>query len=208
MKEWKIYDYKNEPIKWEKVPYLTIEEYPWYKKGDKQKTTVQIAISQNNIHIHAKSEDKYIRATAKNLNDPVHEDSCFEFFVTPWNKKSEAYFNIEVNCMGVLLMAYHPNKNDKVRITKEQAKTMTIESSLKDSKSLEDNSQWELNIVVPIALLEEMANREVEKDVWFGNFYRCGGAKDDQYAAWNAIDFPEPSFHQPFQFGKLLVQEA
>ena len=172
MKEWTIYDYKDGEINWKEVPHLTINEYPWYTKGDKQNTTVQIAIIQNNIHIHAKADDKYIRATAEKLNDPVHEDSCFEFFVTPWDQKSEAYFNIEVNCMGTLYMAYHPNKNEKTRITQEQAKGLTVESSLKDSKSLKENTQWELNVVVPIALLEEMANKEIRKDTWYGNFYR------------------------------------
>lgn len=207
MKEWTIYDYNNEEINWKELPRLTINEYPWYTKGDKQNTTVQIAITQNNIHIHAKADDKYIRATAEQLNDPVHEDSCFEFFVTPWDQKSQAYFNIEVNCMGTLYMAYRSDKNKKTMITKEQAKSIIIESSLKDNQSFKDILQWELNVVIPIALLEEMANKKIEKETWYGNFYRCGGAKDDQYAAWNTIDFPEPSFHQPLQFGKLVVKE-
>lgn len=207
MKEWEIKDYKNQAINWGQVPVLTIDQYPWYEKGLKQKTEVKIAISKDNIYIHAKAEDKHIRSRAKNLNDPVHEDSCFEFFVSPWPEKSESYFNIEMNCTGVLYMAYHEVVGEKLLVTKEQAEQITIESSLAAVEHIAEEKEWELKVVVPISLLEEMSGKKIEKDIWYGNFYRCGGEEDDQYAAWNPLESKQPNYHLPMQFGKLIIKE-
>lgn len=205
MKEWNIKDYKDTAINWGQVPVLEINEYPWYEKGLKQETKAQLAIYQDKIYIRAKAQDKYIKCDAKELNDPVYEDSCFEFFVTPWDQKSQSYFNIEINCMGVLYMAYKDGKGGKKMISKEQSRQISIKSSLKESKDIDKELGWELEIIVPIGLLEEISEKEIKKDVWHGNFYRCGGKEDDQYASWNPIEFEKPSFHQPMQFGRLII---
>lgn len=209
MKQWEIKDYKNEEVNWSELPSLTIDEYPWYKEGLKQKTRVQIGVSSDTIYIHAKAEDKHIRARARNLMDPVHEDSCFEFFVTPWDQRSTSYFNIEMNCMGVLYMAYHDGSSGedvKTFISKDQAKAISIESSLKDVKDIKLEKGWELKIKLPISLLEEMSGKDIKKDVWYGNFYRCGGEVDDQYAAWSPLEFEKPNYHLPMQFGKFIIK--
>ncbi len=209
MKEWAIKDYKNKQVDWRELASLTIDNYPWYEKGLKQTTEVKIAISKDSIHIYVKAQDKHICARAKKLMDPVHEDSCFEFFVTPWDQRSTSYFNIEMNCMGVLYMAYHDGSSGedvKTFISKDQAKAITIESSLKDVKDIKAEKGWELNIILPISLLEEMSGKEIKKDVWYGNFYRCGGEVDDQYAAWSPLEFEKPNYHLPMQFGKLIIK--
>lgn len=209
MKKWVIKNYKNKKVNWDEVPILAIDEYPWYQKGLKQATNVQIAISKDAIYIHAKAEDRHIRARAKNLMDPVYEDSCFEFFITPWNQRSTSYFNIEINCMGVLYMVYHDGSSGtdvKTPITKKQAKLVTIESSLAHVKDIKAETGWELKIIVPISLLEEMSGREIHKDVWHGNFYRCGGENDDQYAAWNPLECEIPNYHLPMQFGQFIIK--
>lgn len=207
MKQWEIKDYNNEPVNWGEVPSLKIDEYPWYEKGLKQETSVQIAISDDKIYIRAKAQDKHIRARAQKLMDAVYEDSCFEFFITPWNQRSMAYFNIEINCMGVLYMVCHDGTDKKVAITEEQAKLISIKSSLEGVEDITAETKWELDVVVPIALLEEMSGKKIEKDVWYGNFYRCGGEVDDQYAAWNPLEFHKPNYHLPMQFGKLVIKE-
>ncbi len=207
MKQWEIKDYKNESVKWSEVPSLKIDEYPWYTEGLKQKTSVQIAISKDNIQILAKAEDKHIRARATKLMDAVYEDSCFEFFVTPWGERSESYFNLEVSCMGVIYMVCHNEGEEKVAITEEEAKQIIIESSLEGVEDITAETGWELNITLPISLLEDMSGKKIEKDVWHGNFYRCGGEVDDQYAVWNPLEFDKPNYHLPMQFGKLVIKE-
>ena len=207
MKTWEVKDYKNQEINWSQVPILEIDEYPWYQKGLKQKTAVQIAIANGNIYIHAKAEDQHIRSRAKNLMDPVYEDSCFEFFITPWDQRSERYFNIEINCMGVLYMVWHDGPEKRLAITAEQSKLVTIESSLEGIEDIGKENGWELNITVPISLLEEMSGYEIKKDIWHGNFYRCGGEADDQYAAWNPLEFEIPNYHLPLQFGRFIITQ-
>lgn len=206
MKQWEIKDYKGKAINWDKVPALQIDQYPWYEAGLKQETSVQIAISEDEIHIYAKAEDKHIKCQAKELNDPVYADSCFEFFVTPWDEKDGAYFNIEMSCIGVLYMAYKDGKGGKTYITKEQAKQVVIESSLKNCKDIKGELGWELKIIIPLSILEEISEHEIKKDIWYGNFYRCGGEVDDQYATWSLVEFEKPNFHLPMQFGKLIIK--
>lgn len=204
MKKYIVYDYEKEPINWEEVPYIMIQEFPWYKEGVKQDTKVQMAISNDTIYIHMWAEDQYIRATAKNLNDPVYEDSCFEFFITPWNEKSKEYFNIEINCIGTLYMAYRDRTEERQLISDELAKFIKIDSSLSKG-NLEGEKDWSLQISIPLQVLKEIAGKNIADDKWYGNFYRCGGLEDDQYGCWNPIEFPYPNYHQPEQFGELII---
>ncbi|MDE6137165.1 MAG: hypothetical protein K2F97_06800, partial [Muribaculaceae bacterium] len=40
-----------------------------------------------------------------------------------------------------------------------------------------------------------------------GNFYKCASATSQpHYLSWNPIDTPEPDFHRPEFFGKLILQ--
>lgn len=206
MKEWTIKDYQDKPINWDELPSLTIDEYPWYVEGLKQDTSVKIAIANDEIHIWAKAQDKHIRAKSQNLNDPVYIDSCFEFFVTPWGEKSGKYLNMEVSCKGVLYMAYQDGKGGKVHITEQQAQLVSIQSTLEGVENVQEVEDWELKIILPIAVLEELSGEKIEKDLWYGNFYRCGGEIDDQYAAWNSLEFEKPNYHLPMQFGKLIIK--
>ena len=48
-------------------------------------------------------EDRYVRAVSKNYHDSVCKDSCAEFFFTPGTDISAGYFNVEINCGGVML---------------------------------------------------------------------------------------------------------
>ncbi|WP_069998336.1 carbohydrate-binding family 9-like protein [Cellulosilyticum sp. I15G10I2] len=193
-----IYDFQSEPVNWAQVPKLKIEEYPWYTGGEKQPTTVQCAISQGVIHIKTHSIDHNIRAEAKVTNEAVCEDSCFEWFVTPVNKKGESYFNIEVSCNGTIYMAYRDNTKDKKFAPKELIDQIKIHSELHET-------YWTLDLAIPLSVLETMQEAPIDKEVWYANFYRCGGKQDQQYACWNAITAPRPNFHLPNQFGKFII---
>lgn len=193
-----VYDFGEGAPNWSIAPSVIIDEYPWYQGGKKQLTYVQCVISNNHICLNVIGEDKYVRADAKCLNDPVYNDSCFEFFLTPNSEKGGSYFNIEMNCSGTLYLAYKDNTEERRLITEAEAEEISIHT-----QRLEDG--WTLMIQIPIAILEAMCGYKIEKNMWHGNFYRCGGSEDQQYACWNKIEWEHPNFHLPSTFGTLAI---
>lgn len=193
-----VYDFQESQINWEQVPKLKLEEFPWYREGEKQLTTVQCAIREEGLHIKTYSMDRNIRAEVKTNNEAVYEDSCFEWFVTPIGKKGDDYFNIEVSCNGTIYIAYRDNTEGRILASKELIDQIKIQSAI-----YEDH--WTLELCIPFTVLESMQKAPIDRQIWYANFYRCGGKKDQQYACWNAIVAEEPDFHQPSQFGKLII---
>ena len=69
-----------------------------------------------------------------------------------------------------------------------------------------DDDGWWLVATIPFEVIGELSGRQVKPaagDVWQGNFYRCGGTIDPQYACWSPVDTPQPHFHQPGYFSEL-----
>jgi hypothetical protein len=77
-----------------------------------------------------------------------------------------------------------------------------VTSLVKLEKS--DDNQWCVDITLPFAAIEALTGEPVNKDKWYGNFYRCGGRVEPQYAVWNSIVSAEPDFHRPEHFGELV----
>ncbi|MGL4363384.1 MAG: carbohydrate-binding family 9-like protein [Cellulosilyticaceae bacterium] len=200
-KSYTIYDFGNSAPDWSIVPKVIIDEFPWYQGGKKQLTYVQCNINHNNICLRVESMDEYIRGDAKSLNEAVYNDSCFEFFLTPNKNKGDAYFNIEINCNGILYLAYKDNTPERLLITEEQADHITIEA-----KRIEGG--WALDVQLPLEILESMCGYKIEKHMWHGNFYRCGGREDTQYACWNKIEWDYPSYHLPKTFGTIIISNV
>ncbi len=197
-------------VDWEVVEALSIDQFPWYKSGDKQETYVKVARTNSHLHIHAMAIDKHSSAKVVKSNGSVYKDSCFEFFVTPKERQGSAYLNFEINCIGTMYLAY--NNGSVVReASQEQIWQVKIRTSLTKGqpKIIQNNDDWwSLHIDIPFTLIDELFPH-TEKDgakyspAWYGNFYRCGGTLDDQYATWNYVGGDRPNFHQPEYFARL-----
>ncbi|QUI24446.1 carbohydrate-binding family 9-like protein [Vallitalea pronyensis] len=207
MHTYQVKKVKEKEVPWHQINALDIKCYPWYQSGLKQATYVKMVIHQNCIKIQAYCEDIHSYSRETTLNGDVYLDSCFEFFVTPENHVGGAYFNVEVNCCGVLHMSYKDGLGKTVYISEAQAKGIRITPSIKTPTKDErtDDTSWEIGLEIPIDILEDMCGKRIEQTCWYGNFYRCGGKTDDQYATWNPIVWEKPNFHLPKQFGKLQI---
>ncbi|GKX31564.1 hypothetical protein SH1V18_40440 [Vallitalea longa] len=209
MNQYNVKMVKEKNINWDNIEGLTIDNYPWYEKGLKQTTHVKTLIHENYIKIKAYCEDIHSYSKETKLNGDVYLDSCFEFFVTPEDNLGGGYFNIEINCCGVLHMSYKDEEGNRVFCNEKQANRINITSSIQTEtkNEAEDDRYWELLIAIPIEVLEEMSGKRIqyENETWYGNFYRCGGKTEPQYATWNNIEFEYPNFHLPKQFGKLVT---
>lgn len=189
----------------EGLPPITIDHYPWYDKGLKQKTAVWLRHDDGGVHLHVQATDCHAFAEVLSPNGPVYTDSCFEFFFTPEGERSERYINLEINCVGTVYLAVR-NESGKRMATEAELAQVVVTPSLPagQAKVPEDGDEmWTLDIALPYELVASLWEKPISKERWYANFYRCGGNIDDQYAAWCPIEAPMPNFHLPEFFGQL-----
>lgn len=195
---------------WANIPSLSIDTFPWYQSGLKQNTTVQLAHNDNALLIRIQADDRYSFAQQTKLNHMlICEDSCVEFFFSPSGELGSSYINLEVNCCGTLHLAYGPGREFRRFIPLELAGLVERTTSIKSPVKLEhaDDTSWGVEITLPFKVIEEFTQAKVDNNKWFGNFYRCGGRNEPQYAAWNNIDVTEPDYHRPETFGELSFSQ-
>lgn len=201
---------KQNEIDWHHIPALHIDTYPWFEQGSKQTTAVKLAASPTHLYMQIVAQDNHSYAIQTQLNHMlICEDSCVEFFFSPSGELASDYINIEVNCCGTLHIAYGPNRDKRAFISLKSASQISCLTSISSPIKLEqvqDNS-WQVELVIPFKVIEELTSKAVNLKTWFGNFYRCGGRIEPQYAVWNTIDVPQPDYHRPEYFGKLVFED-
>lgn len=193
-----------------KVNKYEIKYFPWYKEGNKQGTQVTMSADHDGISLHVKAIDVHSSAQVLDHNGPVYMDSCFEFFFTPDTIKSADYINLEINCIGTVYMAVR-NKGVKDRIPISEMTGISVWTSLPKGRvkeALDSDCFWEMEISMAFDWIEGLWGRPISKKYWYGNFYRCGGCIDDQYACWKSIDTQVPDFHQASFFGKIVLGDS
>lgn len=192
-------------VNWDNITPLIINQYPWYEEGLKQDTHVKLAKTDEALYIRVKAFDVHSSGEILEENGPVYQDSCFEFFFRPEQVINDYYINLEVNCIGTVYLAVQ-NAKGKRCATPEEIKQIAVRTSLEFGKKKETNEadcMWILDIELSFEWIRNLYG-SLNLDVWHGNFYRCGGAIDRQYAVWNPVIALEPDFHQPKQFGRLI----
>jgi hypothetical protein len=173
---------------------LFIENTPWGNRGQPYRTWVDFKINGNKVELMYTCLDQKIVSTVTEFNGPVSEDCCVEFFFKP-DRRSDSYFNLEINSLGTPHMAYGPSREERTFVSKEYLENMEIKSTMEAGK-------WILQASFNISELENEFKLELPLRDWLANFYRCGGPKG-QYQTWNKIDTPEPDFHRP-EFFKFI----
>lgn len=193
---------------WASAQTMLIDNFPWFKGGQKQATQVRILYDDQNLYLQFLCEDKHIFAQYTEHNGPVCLDSCVEAFIMVDPTNGPGYFNLEINCCGHIHMGYGVQRADRTLMDEKTARRMTIKTSIASDTKLEspDDNGWWVAAKLPLALLREFTGKTIAPHagtIWKANFYRCGGKTDDQFAAWNTLACPNPDFHRPEYFGDL-----
>lgn len=196
---------------WSQSAEIAIDQYPWYTDGHKQGTVARVMYDKSAIYFQFICEDRHIFSQVQELNGLVCRDSCVEFFASIDLANGPDYFNFEVNCCGVFHMGFGPGRQGRKPISPELARRIQVVTSMPGPIKPEspDDRQWWLAVAIPFDVLSEFTGKTINPkpgDIWRGNFYRCGGKTDDQYAAWSPINTPNPDFHSPEFFGKLSFE--
>jgi len=167
-------------------------------------TLFNIARSKESIYMKYSVHGSMLRAIYSNDQDPVHEDSCVEFFCKL--PDSDQYMNFEFNCIGTCSASIRKSREEIV-------KTYSL-SELKQIKrfpsigrrafnEIEGMFEWELTVKIPFSLMNIDPTLLPEK--LLGNFYKCADGTDSpHYVTWSAIKIEKPDFHRPEFFGELI----
>lgn len=189
---------------WQAARRAAIDRYPWYTGGDKQATWVRVLYDARNLYVQFRCRDRHISAVETRLNGDVYLDSCVELFAGP----DAEYFNLEINCCGVMHLGWGAGRHGRRLIGPALARRVGIAASVASDTKAESCADrgWWVAARLPFAVLSQFAGRPVRArpgSLWRANFYRCGGQTDPQYACWNRIDWPQPDFHRPEFFARL-----
>ena len=173
---------------------------PW--KGYSYLPKVSFAVLHCNTAILLKYfvDESYVRAHYRHINDPVYNDSCVEFFIGFDDPAS--YYNLEFNCLGTALMGYGKSR-DRDFLEKNIIKKISSCTSLQPGFK-EGALQWELTLVIPVAVFCFNNISALQGSNARVNFYKCGDELPQQhYCVWNPVNSPECNFHLPEYFGTM-----
>ena len=197
-----------QPDIWNLIESLEIKDYLWMENKYRPVVLVKVCYTENYIYVRFLVTEQKVKVVYKNYGDPVYKDSCVEFFINPFPDKSQDYINIEVNAIGTLLIGAGKDR-DRTPFKKEDLKDLQIVSSLDSSVAgTIESGSWALHMKLPIGLFENYYGQKFVKGRAIGNFYKCGDETEiEHYGVWNHIDNPEPDFHLPRYFGKLIFEK-
>lgn len=187
-----------------KVRPAAIREAPWAEFPYVPDVSVSIGHFAGGIAMRYRISEEVAQARYRQTHDPVHKDSCVEFFVS--FDDGAHYYNLEINCLGTRMMAYGDSVvSQRSVLPTDIVETIRIRSSIDTGKPLTGQGQWELLAVIPLSAFVQHPDLSLPSVAVRGNFYKCG---DDlpvpHFVAWNRVEHPTPSFHQPACFGNLL----
>ena len=170
------------------------------------KASFTIGHDGSNIYLLFQVEEPQVRAVNTEFNSPVWEDSCVEFFFSPFGKH---YYNFEINAIGTVLCAYGLDRHKREHLPESVLQSVITKSSLGRNpiERIRENTPWSLQVRIPLEVLifseiENLSGMEAR-----GNFYKCGDKLDQpHYLSWKPVLTPNPDFHLPVHFGPLSFQ--
>ena len=181
----------------------SIECYPWGGQY-RPTTTFRVGHDEKSLRVLMCCEEVNPLARVHERNGPVWCDSCMEFFVAPGLKRTDGYFNFEMNANGALLLHFGYSSDEYIVVDWPMASDLSLETS-------SSNGHWDLDLHIPFALFSHYVPDFSYKSGLYihGNFFKCGDEADPPHFGCH---FPVrthegllPNFHQPDCFGELIL---
>ena len=156
-----------------------------------------------NIYLRYVVTESNILARYRDFHDPVHEDSCVEFFIS---FDGDFYYNLEFNCIGTIHAAYGKGRQERIRIENRLLKSIRVNPSLGTNKIqiVDRETRWTLDVLIPLPVFTFTRLDPLNQTSAQCNFYKCGDRQAiPHYLSWNPIFSEKPDFHRPEYFGKI-----
>lgn len=198
----------DKPV-WQSVPTLRVTHYMGKKPDFRPEVEAKMQYDAANLYLIFRVHDRFVRCITQEINGPVWEDSCVEFFFAPDTDQPTYYFNLEINAGGTPLMHYNIIPREKVTILPADAiRSVEIAHSLPTKVDPErtDSVTWTVEYRIPLNVLRAHApiTPPAPGVVWRANFYKIAeNTSNPHYITWAPVDLPKPDFHTPRFFGAL-----
>lgn len=173
-------------------------------------TEFKLGYDAEGLTVLFRVEDQYVRAPAREHQGPVWKDSCVEFFFSPLREPAGSYFNLEMNCGGMMLFNFHAKGDrESVAIPVAVCETIPCEHSLPSVVDPERAGAvtWTVGYRLPFELFAPYGDLEIPASgvEWRANFYKCADeSSHPHWLTWSPVDLPKPNFHVPEYFGRLV----
>lgn len=177
-----------------------IDNAPWEDFPYKPEVSFTFAYGDDCIFLKYCVLEETVLAAYSRANDPVHLDSCVEFFIG--FDEEPGYYNFEFNCIGTCYGGYGSDRNKRELLKESLINLIKCHSLIKKQYSPRSAFYWELTILIPFEAfgfhrLVSLVNKHCKV-----NFYKCGDHLPvPHYLCWNDIHSPSPDFHLPAFFG-------
>lgn len=218
--EYKIQKLSNPPkidAVWDKLPWneiepITIGNYMGDKPEHFPFTQAKMAYDNTAIYIIFRVEDQYIKAVNERNQGPVYQDSCVEFFFSPESDSKNGYFNIEMNCGGVMLFHFQESaSSEKTILSEDDLQQIEVAHTLPRiiKNEITDKTTWSVEYRIPFSMLKKYMSFSTPEmnSVWRANFYKCADkTSHPHWLTWAPVDNATPNFHMPEYFGVLEFQ--
>ena len=203
---------------WDKAPWdgiksLHLTHYMGEKPEHFPFTEAKIAYDNLAIYVIFRVEDRYVKAVHSEHQDPVYTDSCVEFFFSPEDNSDNGYFNLEMNCGGIMLFHHQTApRTNQTHIAEGDIEQVEVAHSLPTivDPEIAEETTWYVEYRIPFSVLGSYRDFPTPESgtIWRANLYKCADATSHpHWLTWAPIDLPEPNFHQPDFFGVLEFQK-
>jgi len=194
---------------WRAAETLVLDRFMGTRPAHVPDTRARLGYDDAALYVIFRVADRFVRAVARQTQDPVCRDSCVEFFFSPGPDASQSYFNLEMNCGGTLLFEFHGRpRADTVPIAEEDCARIRVAHTLPKivDPEIPEPVVWSVEYRLPLGLLRTYApvRQPAPGARWRGNLYKCGDATSHpHWLTWAPVDRPGPDFHVPQDFGVL-----
>ncbi len=200
----------HEPF-WREIESASVKLSHWSSVPSENlpETKLKLQYDDQNLYVIFRVHDYYMRAIERRMHGDVWKDSCVEFFFAPNASIPHNYFNVEINCCGVLLAQHHtgPRENSRYLDVKDCQKiNIATSASGPIRHEITKPVTWTLEYALPFDVLAHYASFEKPAPgvMWRGNFYKCADdCSRPHWMAWSPIEDEQPDFHRPGYFGLL-----
>lgn len=187
---------RGEATNWENVPELKIDHLLWTEESDIV-ARAQLCYDENALYVHLSAVEKNIRAEHTSPVGMPCEDSCLEFFFSPYNG-DERYFNIEFNPNCCMYLGIGSNVENLVRLLVKDDLFQPTANRTKDG--------WEVFYSVPTEFVRRFfPDFKPESGASIrANCFKCGDLTvNPHFFSWNPVTSETPAFHRPCDFGLM-----
>lgn len=180
---------------------------PWPDYEYKPDVHFAIAYSDDCFILKYYVKEKAIKATYTQPNEPVHRDSCVEFFIGFGTEFD--YYNFGFNCIGTCSIGFGRGRENRKLLPEGLIRLIKSHSRLtQNTNGVYGGVSWELTVMIPLEVFSHHSFTSLKGQQCHANFYKCGDElSDPHFLTWHNIECDYPDFHHPEFFGEIKLEK-